>query len=149
MGAIPDTGELDRIPLPRLLLDLFVSRFDGCLRLRRDRLEKSFRFQHGAPISAESSLASETLGLQLLDAGRISRDDYNRVSRTVSEHGVKEGVALLDLGLLDPKSLFLALKEQVRLRLVECFGWPRGSYDLEREEAAPEAPSRSGRTCSR
>jgi tetratricopeptide (TPR) repeat protein len=138
MVAIPDTGELDRTPLPRLLLELFVSRFDGCLRLRRDRLEKSFRFQHGAPISAESSLARETLGLQLLEAGRISRDDYNRVSRTVAEHGVKEGVALLDLGLLDPKSLFLALKEQVRARLVECFGWPRGSYDLEHEESAPE-----------
>jgi tetratricopeptide (TPR) repeat protein len=134
MAGIPDTGELDRTPLPRLLLELSAARFDGCLRLRRDRLEKTFRFQRGAPISAESSLASETLGVQLLDAGRISRDDYHRMSSYVAQRKVKEGVALLELGLLDAKSLFLALKEQVRARLLECFGWPRGSFDVEREE---------------
>jgi tetratricopeptide (TPR) repeat protein len=138
MAGIPDTGELDRIPLPRLLLELSAARFDGCLRLRRERLEKSFRFQRGAPISAESSLASETLGVQLLDAGRISREDYHRVSSYVVERKVKEGVALLELGVLDAKSLFLALKEQVRVRLLDCFGWPRGSYDLEHENTPPE-----------
>src|SRR5262249_8645124 len=68
----------------------------------------------------------------------ISRDDYHRVSTYVTERKVKEGVALLELGLLEPKSLFLALKEQVRARLVECFGWPRGSYDFAREETPPE-----------
>jgi tetratricopeptide (TPR) repeat protein len=138
MVAIPEAGELDRISLPRLLLELSAARFDGCLHLRRNRIEKAFRFQRGAPISAESSLASETLGMQLLDAGRISRDDYHRMSTYVAESKVKEGVALLDLGLLDAKSLFLALKEQVRMRLLDCFGWPRGSYDLEREDTPPE-----------
>jgi tetratricopeptide (TPR) repeat protein len=49
---------------------------------------------------------------------------------------VKEGVALLDLGLLDPKGLFVALKEQVRTRLVDCFGWPRGQYELEAQDTA-------------
>src|SRR5262249_5492965 len=127
MAAIPDTGELERTPLPRLLLELSATRFDGCLHLRRDRIEKTFLFQRGAPISAESSLASETLGLSLLDAGRITRADYHRVSSYVDERKVKEGVALLDLGLLDPKSLFLSLKEQARARLVEGFGCPRAT----------------------
>src|SRR4029453_18263829 len=127
----------DQTPLPRLLLELAVARFDGWLHLRRDRVEKKFRLPRGAPISAESSLARETLGLWLLDAGQITRDDYHRVAIYVVERKVKEGVALLELGLLDPKRLFLALKEQVRARLVECFGWPRGSYDLAREGAVP------------
>jgi tetratricopeptide (TPR) repeat protein len=138
MAAIPDSGQLEETPLPRLLLELSAARFDGCLCLRRDRIEKSFRFQRGAPISAESSLASETLGLSLLDAGRISRADYHRVSSYVAERNVKEGVALLELRLLDPKQLFLALKEQVRARMLECFGWPRGSYDLAREDTPPD-----------
>src|SRR5262249_48191042 len=138
MAAIPDTGELDRTPLPRLLLELSAARFDGCLHLRRDRIEKSFRFQRGAPISAESSLASETLGLWLLDKARISREDYHRVSSHVAERKVKEGVGVLGFGLRGRKGLFLALKERVRARLVECFGWPRGSYDLEHEPTPPE-----------
>src|SRR5262249_51120402 len=105
MAAIPDPGALDRTPLPRLLLEPSAARFDGCLHLRRDRIEKSFRFQRGAPISAESSLASETLGLWLFDKARISREDYHRVSSHVAERKVKEGVALLGLGLPQPKSL--------------------------------------------
>src|SRR5262249_39357001 len=84
MAAIPDTGELDRTPLPRLLLELSAARFDGCLHLRRDRIEKSFRFQRGAPISAESSLASETLGLWLLDKAPIAPSRVNRRARGFS-----------------------------------------------------------------
>ncbi len=131
MVGIPDSGELQGTSLPTLLIELSRRRFDGILHLVRDRHEKSFRFQRGAPISAESNLASDTLGLQLLDAGRISRDDHHRVSTYVVERKVKEGVALLELGILEPKELFVALKEQVRARLIDCFGWPRGDYAIE------------------
>lgn len=136
MTSLPEQGELDERPLPRLLLALHADRFEGTLRLRRDHIEKSFRLQDGAPISSESSLASETLGLLLVDRGRLSREDLHRVSSYVVERGVREGVALLELGLLDPKGLFRALKEQVRARLVDCFGWSRGEYALEPGGAA-------------
>jgi tetratricopeptide (TPR) repeat protein len=135
MVAIPESGQLENTPLPNLLLELSRSRFDGNLRLSRQRHEKTFRFQRGAPISAESNVASETLGLQLLDSGQISRDDHHRVSSYVVERDVKEGVALLELGLLNPKELFVALKEQVRTRLQDCFGWPRGEYAIEIQQA--------------
>jgi tetratricopeptide (TPR) repeat protein len=135
MVAIPEKGTLTETPLPRLLLDLHRARFDGSVRLRRERLEKSFLFQQGVPIFAESNRASETLGVQLMDAGRITRDDHSRVSAYLKEHGCKEGKALLDLGILDPKTLFVALKEQVRGRVVDCFGWPDGSFSVEPSDA--------------
>jgi curved DNA-binding protein CbpA len=135
MVAIPAKGSLRDTPLPRLLLDLYRARYDGSVRLARDRLEKSFLFQGGIPIFAESNLASETLGVQLMDSGRISRDDYTRVSTHVQEAKCKEGTALLELEILDPKSLFLALKEQVRARVVDCFGWPEGEFALEPADA--------------
>ena len=124
MVAIPEKGSLRETPLPRLLLDLYRARFDGSVHLSRNRLGKTFLFQSGIPIFAESNLASETLGVQLMDSGRITRDDHARVSAHVVETKCKEGKALLDLEILDPKSLFLALKEQVRSRVVDCFGWP-------------------------
>ena len=129
--AIPRSGALEDTPLPKLLLTLSRARFDGTLRVRREAHEKSFRFQRGAPISAESNQASDTLGLQLLDSGHISRDDYHRVSSHVIERDVKEGVALLELRLIEPKELFVALKDQVRARLVDCFGWPRAHFETE------------------
>ena len=139
MVAIPKNGSLQETPLPDLLLDLFRARFDGSLRLSRERLEKTFLFQKGIPIFAESNLASETLGVQLMDSGRISRDDYTRVSDRMKKEKCKEGVALLELEILDPKTLFVALKEQVRVRVVDCFGWPDGAFAVEPSEAPPDA----------
>ncbi len=135
MVAIPEKGTLKETPLPRLLLDLHRARFDGSVCLRRERLEKHFLFQQGIPIFAESNRASETLGVQLMDSGRITRDDHARVSAYLQEHRCKEGKALLDLGILDPKTLFVALKEQVRARVVDCFGWPDGEFAVEPSDA--------------
>ena len=38
----------------------------------------------------------------------------------MEQRGCREGTALLALELIDPKGLFLALKEQVRRQIVEC-----------------------------
>ena len=96
MSALPENGQLEVTPLPRLLLDVHRSRFTGALRLSRERLEKTFLFNDGSPIFAESNLASESLGIQLMDRGRISRADYSRVVAHVEREGCKEGKALLD-----------------------------------------------------
>jgi tetratricopeptide (TPR) repeat protein len=131
MERIPESGGLDAHPLPRLLLELRRSRFAGALVLTRERTEKRFLFQEGTPVFAESNVPSESLGVQLMDAGTLTRDDHARVSQLVQERGCREGAALLELGLLGPKDLFLALKEQVRRRLLDCFGWATGQFRLE------------------
>jgi tetratricopeptide (TPR) repeat protein len=127
---IPESAALSACPLPRLLLSLRARQFDGSLELAGVRSQKRFVFQQGAPVSAESNLKSDTLGVQLLDKGAISREDHDRVCEYVEKKGCREGVALLALKLLDPKQLFVALKDQVRRRLLECFGWPDGQYTL-------------------
>lgn len=138
MVAIPEHGDLQETPLPRLLLSLYRARFDGAITLARERAEKRFLFQQGVPIFAESNLASETLGVQLMDTGRITRGDHTRVSRYVQTKQCREGTALLELGLLEPKALFVALKEQVRQRLVDCFGWTQGRFSVEPSVSPPE-----------
>jgi tetratricopeptide (TPR) repeat protein len=135
---IPDSAAFSACPLPRLLISLRDRQFDGSVELVGARCQKRFIFQKGAPVSAESNLSSETLGVQLLDKGVISREDHERVSQYVKSKGCREGVALLTLKLLDPKSLFVALKDQVRRRLSECFGWPEGQYTLGPCEAQSE-----------
>ncbi len=137
MEAIPEHGRLDEMPLPRLLLGLARERFGGAVTLSRDRIGKRFLFREGLPIFAESNLASESLGIQLMDAGRIKRSDFNRLIAHVEQEKCKEGKALLDLGLLDAKGLFLALKDQVRIRLLECFGWPHGEFYVDHGSEPP------------
>jgi tetratricopeptide (TPR) repeat protein len=137
MVAVPEHGRLDEVPLPRLLLDLYRARYGGSLTLSRDRVGKRFLFQEGVPVFAESNLASESLGVQLMDRGRISRADYNRVVRHIERKQCKEGTALLDLKLLEPKALFVALKDQVRIRIIECFGWPHGEFYVDPSSEPP------------
>lgn len=138
MGTLPEQGELAELPLPRVLLELHSTRFDGTLQLVRDHIEKSFRMQDGAPITSESSLASETLGMLLVEQGRISREDLHRVTTYVVQQSVREGAALLEMELIDPKTLFVALKDQVRSRLLDCFSWPRGQFRIEPGAGAGE-----------
>lgn len=139
MTVLPESGQLSETSLPRLLMELHAAHFEGALRLSRAPAEKSFLFHKGVPVYAESNLASESLGAQLVQAGSISRSDHERVVERVKRESCKEGRALLELQLIDPRSLFLALKEHVRLRLVDCFGWPQGAFELDTEASAPEA----------
>ena len=138
MVLLPEQGQLEETPFPNLLLDLFNARFSGSARILRDHVEKGFLFREGIPVFAESNLTSESLGVQLMDAGKISRSDYSRVILHVERESCKEGKALLDLELIEPRALFLALKEQVRARLIECFGWARGTFTIAPSEAPPE-----------
>ncbi len=128
-------GTLDASPLPVLLLSLYRQRQTGHLDLSREAVRKRVWLRDGVPILAESNLPSESLGIQLLDAGRIQRDDYARLVETVRERGCKEGAALLSLGLVGPQELFSALKDQVRRRLLDGFGWPRGEFAVYGGEA--------------
>ncbi|MDP6244383.1 MAG: hypothetical protein QF462_13760, partial [Myxococcota bacterium] len=68
MVSIPEQGRLDEVPLPRLLLDLHRAGYGGALTLSRNRTGKRFLLQEGWPVFAESNLASESLGVQLMDA---------------------------------------------------------------------------------
>jgi curved DNA-binding protein CbpA len=138
MVLLPEHGRLEETPFPVLLLDLHRAQFSGWVRLTRERSTKSFLFRGGVPMFAESNLTSESLGVQLMDAGKISRGDYSRVVEKVERSGCKEGQALLELELIAPRGLFVALKDQVRGRLLECFGWSRGDFKIEPGEPPPE-----------
>jgi tetratricopeptide (TPR) repeat protein len=129
--TIPDRGSLEDLPLPLLLLRLYRRRYSGSLSVSREGVEKRVFLREGVPVMAESNRPSESLGVQLMDAGRITRDDYARVVETVRTRRCKEGAALLGLQLVEPRELYEALKQQVRLRLLDCLAWSRGSFALE------------------
>jgi hypothetical protein len=137
-ASVPERGTLDEQSLPLVLLLLYRRRYSGTLRVARDGVEKRVFLRDGVPVMAESSLPSESLGIQLMDAGRITRDDYARVVETVRTRKCKEGAALLGLQLVAPKELYEALKQQVRRRLLDCLGWARGEFALEAGEAKVE-----------
>jgi hypothetical protein len=121
-----------------LLLRLYRRRTSATLHVSRPGGEKRIFLREGVPVMAESNLPSESLGVMLMDAGRITRDDYARVVEAVRTRRCKEGAALLGLELVAPRELYEALKQQVRRRLLDCLGWTRGSFALEAGAAPVE-----------
>jgi len=130
-AQIPESGTLTEAPLPRLLIELYRSRFTGHLHLSRTRTRKVFHLQDGAPVASESNLPSEHLTGVLEDAGLLDAADRQAVDAYVRKNACKEGIALLSLELMEPKQLFEGLREQVRHRMIDCFGWMNGSYELD------------------
>jgi len=134
----PDAGDLAEHPLPRVILALWRRGFSGALRLSHDKVELGFGWRGGALVASESSRSEDALGRQLLESRRITRAQLERLVAHREERGVAEATALLGLKLVEPKELVLAIREQTARRLVDAFGWPRGSYRVDPGEAPGE-----------
>jgi len=88
--SIPERGQLRETPLPRILLELYHSRFEGHLHLTRDRVEKKISLRQGAPVASTSNLSGESLGAQLLESGKLSRVDQAKVDSYIEQQGCEE-----------------------------------------------------------
>jgi Flp pilus assembly protein TadD len=128
MAALPDTGRLEEISLPRLLIELYREQFDGRVELGRQRVEHTFLFASGLAVGCESYANKKGLCDQLVAAGTISQADCDRAISLIESKGCKEASALLELELLDPRGLVLALRDQVQNRLLDCISWPKGAF---------------------
>ena len=134
-ATVPESGSLAEVSLPRIILDLYANRFTGVLELSRARTRKSFVLQDGALVGSESNLPAEKLCVILEDAGLLSRLDRSRVDAEIRSSGSAEGVALLSLQVIEAKQLFEGLREQLRKRVIECFGWTSGDFRIEATES--------------
>jgi tetratricopeptide (TPR) repeat protein len=133
----PDAGDLAEHPLPRVILELWRRGFTGALHLAHDGIELRFTWRDGALVTSQSSRHEDTLGRQLMETGRISPAQLERLVAHREKSGGAETTALLGMRLLEPKELVRTIREQTTRRLVDAFGWAHGSY---RAEAGP-APS--------
>jgi len=139
---LADRGTLAKMPLPRLLLALWQESFSGTLSLSRERKSKRVQLEQGVPVLTQSNVAGESLSEQLAACEQISAEQARQLVEEARRHDGDERSAILALKLLEPAELVQALREQVRRRVVECFAWPDGTWQLERggglgEEAQP------------
>jgi curved DNA-binding protein CbpA len=123
-------GVYGEVTLPQLLYNVFRDIFTGRLRLQRGRVTKEVFLLNGYPIFAESNVRSENLGYQLMLAGVMDEATHRRSIEIVNAERIRQGEALLRMGVLDREQLDVFLRRQVRERLLNCFGWTGASYGL-------------------
>ncbi|MEN8161205.1 MAG: J domain-containing protein [Myxococcota bacterium] len=134
-------GSLAETPLPTLLVGLHRDAFDGRLTLHRGTVSKRFEWRAGAPVTVSSRLPAEKLCEILAADGALTLQTRTQVEQTVAVRRCSELQALASLGLTTPRTVVLALAEQLRRSLRDCLGWREGEFRLEPDAAVGSAPA--------
>src|SRR5215813_8363091 len=132
-----ERGDFQGRPFPELLAALHKRRATGALLLRRDKVKKIVFFRRGLPESVKSNRLSECLGRVMVRERMISEADCEESLRRMKAEGRQQGTVLIEMGCISPHNLRYALDLQLRLKLLDVFGWTRGEYQFNPHATPP------------
>lgn len=124
-------GPLAENPLPEVLHKIYCYRVPGVLTVSGVLGSKQVYISGGEVIFASSSLASDRLGEFLLARGTITQDHYDESVRILKATGKRQGAILVEMGVLQPRDLYRAVKEQVVAIVWSLFNWPEGKISFQ------------------
>ncbi len=126
-------GRLAKISIPLVMASLRQEKRTGVLSLVNAGVHKSVYFKDGKVVFAASSLTQDRLGEVLLRGGKISADEYLRLSSHI-RGGQRLGKALVEGGVVSPKDLWWAIERQVREIVWSIFSWEDGYFHFEEDD---------------
>ena len=121
-------GTLSETAFPRILHNLYSLRATGLLHLENTNLKKVVYIRNGYPIFVRSNLVREFLGQRLVRTGLLSDEALAESLEASKQSNQRHGMALVEMGLLNPNQLNDALRNQVLDKLLDIFSWPEGKY---------------------
>jgi hypothetical protein len=126
-------GRLSDVGLPTVLSVLQDNGRTGMVSLVNAGVRKSIYFLEGRLVFAASSLTQDRLGEVLLRGGKISADEYLRLSQRI-RGGQRLGKALVESGVLSPKDLWWAIEQQVKEIVWSIFNWEDGYFHFDEDD---------------
>ncbi|HXI11318.1 MAG TPA: DUF4388 domain-containing protein [Thermoanaerobaculia bacterium] len=122
-------GNLARTPLPEILATIHRYKAPGVIECKRDSVSKQIHIDDGNIIFANSSLRTDSLGDRLLARGAITQEQYDESARRLGE-GKRQGTILVEMHAIDPKNLFIEVRDQVQAIAWSIFEWEDGSVSF-------------------
>ncbi|MGA7616984.1 MAG: DUF4388 domain-containing protein [Thermoanaerobaculia bacterium] len=119
-------SDLSQTPLPEVLITVHRYRIPGYIECSRSGETKKIYIDDGAIIFASSSRREDSLGDRLLEKGIITREQYDQSARLLKETGRRQGQILAEMKAIEPKVLFVSVREQVEEIVWSVFAWPEG-----------------------
>lgn len=120
-------SDLAQTPLPEILVTIHRYKAPGVVECRRGDVIKRVYLDKGQIIFASTNQISESLGDKLLNAGRLTREQYDASLVRVRETGKRHGLTMVEMGILTHEELFTAVHEQIEAILWTIFGWDAGA----------------------
>jgi tetratricopeptide (TPR) repeat protein len=124
--------DITATPIAETIRRLSTERRTGDLQVRSGKMVKIAFFDHGRLVFAASNLRKDRLGEALVADGRISEEDFNRVSAYMrADRGRKFGEALVQTGMMDRQEVGTAVARQVRRIAMTLFELTDGAAVFE------------------
>jgi tetratricopeptide (TPR) repeat protein len=124
--------DIARSPISEMVRNLSAERKSGDLQVRSGRMVKIVFFDHGRLVFAASNLRRDRLGEALVADGRITQQEFDRVSMLMrTDRGRRFGEALVQAGVMDRYEVGTAVSRQVRRVALSFFELADGAAVFE------------------
>jgi hypothetical protein len=131
---------IEEFPFPLVMMDVMESQFTGIIFVSTDQWKKGLIFKDGRLCAIQSNRTDELLGNILVGMGMISEDENARSLNTSRLERRKQGVILLEMGLVQPMEINEALKAQTEKRFLDIFSWENGTVQKVPKEEINKQP---------
>ena len=133
----PRQGELEKIPLPKLIALLLESKMTGILHLEADEAKHWIFFEEGFPAAVHAPKSQDFLGVVMRELNFIDDAAFNMSLMEMAKGKRLQGQILLEAEAIDEQQLERALSLQLARKLIRLFGYRKGKYRFEEGEEAP------------
>jgi tetratricopeptide (TPR) repeat protein len=114
---------VEEMAFPLVMKDVADTRFTGIIFVSLHKWKKGLIFKEGRLCAIQSSRSEELLGNILVEMGTISEDENSRSLTTARLERRKQGVILLEMGVVQPMEINEALRLQMENRFLDIFSW--------------------------
>jgi len=131
VGAVPtDSGEFTPENWRRVLMQAYRDRFTGVVRVDHPLGTSTIFFEKGGPVQVADDpvVVDETLGVMLVQAGRITEQQFQKSLQEMNRSGKLQGEVLIDMGLLSFPVLVMSLMRQTEMKVLRLYNSAEGSY---------------------
>lgn len=118
------------MPLAEVLVKIHRYRAPGRVDCKRGDEVKRIYLDHGQIVFATTNQIGESLGDKLFREGRITRQQYEDSLWRARETGNRHGATLVEMKILSPRDLFVAVHEQIEEIIWPVFGWDSGTVSF-------------------
>lgn len=132
--------KLEDITFPLLIKDTIESLFTGIIFVSAGEWKKGLIFNEGVLCSIQSNKTGELLGNTLVEIGHITGEQNELSLERARLERRKQGVILLEMGLVQPKEINEALKRQLATRFSDIFSWENGTVQRVPKDQLGKAP---------
>ena len=125
---VTPSGDIKEMTVPWLLQTLKVKQKTGTLAFAREDAVKKIYLKGGEILYASSSLESDQLGSCLLQAGKLTRLQYDASTELSQKTGRSFAAVVVERGFLPPQDLVAEARGLVRQIVLSVFSWRDGHY---------------------